>query len=82
MSPTPILASIPHETQAVINALLATGAFGLLGLTLMLMGFKGFEFVTRRLDIEKQLENGNLAVGVVVAALLVGVSLIVIFSML
>lgn len=82
MSPTPILASIPHETQAVINALLATGAFGLLGLTLMLVGFKGFEFVTRRLDIEKQLESGNLAVGVVVAALLVGVSLIVIFSML
>ncbi len=82
MSPSPVLASIPHETQAVINALLATGAFGLLGLTLMLVGFKGFEFVTRRLDIEKQLENGNLAVGVVVAALLVGVSLIVIFSML
>jgi hypothetical protein len=34
------------------------------------------------LDVEKQLENGNLAVGVVVAALLVSISLIVIFSML
>ncbi|MFM9964019.1 MAG: DUF350 domain-containing protein [Planctomycetaceae bacterium] len=82
MSSISILASIPHETQAVINALLATGAFGLLGLVMMLAGFKGFEFVTRRLDIEKQLENGNIAVGVVVAALLLGVSLIVIFSML
>lgn len=82
MSSFSILASIPHETQAVIDALLATGAFGLLGLVLMLLGFKGFEFATRRLDIEKQLENGNLAVGIVVAALLLGVSLIVIVSML
>ena len=82
MSSFSILASIPHETQAVIDALLATGAFGLLGLVLMLLGFKGFEFVTRRVDIEKQLENGNLAVGIVVAALLLGVSLIVIVSML
>ena len=77
-----ILASIPHETWATIDALLATAAFGLLGLVLMLLGFKGFEFVTRRLDIEKQLESGNMAVGIVVAALLLGVSLIVIFSML
>lgn len=82
MSPFLILAAIPHETQALINALLGTGAFGLLGLALMLIGFKGFEFVTRRLDIEKQLEDRNMAVGVVVAALLLGVSLIVIFSML
>ena len=82
MSSFSIMASIPHETQAVIDALLATGAFGLLGLGLMLLGFKGFEFATRRVDIEKQLENGNLAVGIVVAALLLGVSLIVIVSML
>ena len=51
MSPTSILASIPHETQAVINALLATGAFGLLGLSLMLVGFKGFEVVTDRKSV-------------------------------
>ncbi|MFN7734954.1 MAG: DUF350 domain-containing protein [Pirellula sp.] len=64
-----------------MHALLATGAFGLLGLFLMLLGFKLFEWITRRLDVEKQLENQNMAVGVVVAALLLGISLIVVVSM-
>ncbi len=82
MSPFSILASIPVETQALINALMGTAAFGVLGIALMLVGFKAFEVVTRRLDIEKQLEERNIAVGVVVAALLLGVSAIVIVSML
>ncbi len=77
-----ILASIPVETQAMLHALFGTAAFGVLGLVLMLVGFKAFELVTARVDIEKQLEDRNMAVGVVVAALLLGVSLIVIFSML
>jgi putative membrane protein len=64
-----------------MHALLATGAFGLLGLFLMLLGFKLFEWITRRLDVEKQLENQNIAVGIVVAALLLGISLIVVVSM-
>ena len=82
MSPSFILATIPVETQALIHALMATAAFGLVGIALMLVGFKAFEFVTRRLDIEKQLEDRNVAVGVVVAALLLGVSAIVVVSML
>lgn len=82
MSPLPILASIPVDTQALLHALLATAAFGVLGIVLMLVGFKAFEFVTRRLDIEKQLEDRNITVGVVVGALLLGVSAIVIVSML
>ncbi len=82
MSHSFVLASIPVEIHALLDALMATAAFGLLGIVLMLVGFKAFELVTRRLDIEKQLEERNVAVGVVVAALLLGVSAIVIVSML
>ncbi|MCX7421312.1 MAG: DUF350 domain-containing protein [Planctomycetia bacterium] len=82
MSSTLILASVPVELHALLDALMATATFGLLGIVLMLIGFKAFELVTRRLDIEKQLEERNVAVGVVVAALLLGVSAIVIVSML
>ena len=82
MSSSLILASIPVEIHALLDALMATATFGLLGIALMLVGFKAFELVTRRLDIEKQLEERNVAVGVVVAALLLGVSAIVIVSML
>ena len=82
MSHSLILASIPVEIHALLDALMATATFGVLGIVLMLVGFKAFELVTRRLDIEKQLEERNVAVGVVVAALLLGVSAIVIVSML
>ena len=75
------LASIPLEIQALVHALLGTAAFGILGIFLMLAGFKLFEFTTRRLDIEKQLDNQNIAVGIVVGSLLIGISLIVIVSM-
>lgn len=76
-----LLASIPPDIQALLHALLGTAAFGLVGILLMLAGFKMFELITRRLDIEKQLDNQNLAVGIVVGALLLGISLIVIVSM-
>jgi putative membrane protein len=48
----------------------------------MLVGFKMFEWITGRLDVETQLEKQNIAVGIVVAALLIGISLIVVVSML
>ena len=63
------LASIPLEFQSLAHALLGTAAFGMVGIFLMLVGFKLFEFITRRLDIEKQLDNQNMAVGVVVGSL-------------
>lgn len=76
-----LLANVPSDLEALTHALIGTGAFGVLGLVLMLLGFKLFELVTKRLDIEKQLEAGNMAVGIVVAALLLGISLVVVISM-
>lgn len=75
------LAIVPLDIQSLVNALLGSAAFGILGIFLMLVGFKLFEFATRRLDIEKQLENQNISVGIVVGSLLIGISLIVIVSM-
>jgi putative membrane protein len=72
---------IPIDFQSLWQALLGTAAFGLLGIVLMIVGFKLFELITRKLDIEKQLDNQNMAVGIVVGALLLGVSLIVVVSM-
>ena len=77
-----LLANIPLESSGLWHALIGTASFGLLGLVLMLVGFKAFEFITLRLDIEKQLEERNMAVGIVVAALLLGLSLMVVVSIL
>jgi uncharacterized membrane protein YjfL (UPF0719 family) len=62
-------------------ALAATAAFGLIGVVILVFGFKLFEWITVRVDIEKQLEEKNLAVAIVVGSLLLGLSWIVVRSM-
>lgn len=52
--------------------------FGLLGIALMALGFKVFDWITPKLDIEKELaEKHNMAVAVVCAALILAIALIV-----
>lgn len=59
-----------------LMALLAAAAFGLLGIVLMLAGFKLFEWLTPKLDVEAELAKGNRAVGTTVGALLLAIALI------
>lgn len=59
-------------------SLLAAAAFGLLGIVLLALGFKVFEWITPKLNVEEELAKGNVAVGVVIAAVVLGVSLIVV----
>ncbi|MDY3554473.1 DUF350 domain-containing protein [Gemmata sp. JC717] len=59
-------------------SLLAATAFGLLGIALLALGFKVFEWITPKLNVEEELAKGNVAVGVVLAAVVLGISLIVV----
>jgi uncharacterized membrane protein YjfL (UPF0719 family) len=68
-------------SQSVTQALAGTALFGFLGIVLMLAGFKGFEWITGKLDVEKQLTEGNYAVAIVVAAMMLSLSWIVVHSM-
>ncbi len=59
-------------------ALLATAIFGLVGIVLMLSGFKLFDIMTPKIDLEKELgENKNVAVAIVVASVIIGIALVV-----
>jgi putative membrane protein len=52
--------------------------YGLLGIVLMMAGFKAFEWITPRLDIEKELaERSNIAVAVVCAAVIIAIAVII-----
>lgn len=63
-------------------ALLATAIFGLVGIGLMLLGFKIFDWMTPRLDLEKELgENKNVAVAIVIASVIIGISIVVAAAM-
>lgn len=63
-------------------ALLATAIFGLVGIGLMLLGFKIFDWMTPKLDLEKELgENKNVAVAIVIASVIIGISIVVAAAM-
>lgn len=74
----PLFASEPWSAVTFETSLLAAAAFGLLGIVLLILGFKVFEWLTPRLNVEQELAKGNVAVGIVVAAALLGISLIVV----
>lgn len=62
-----------HFGANVLN----TVVFGLLGIAPMLLGFKAFDWITPKIDLEDELaKNKNLAVAIVVGAVLLGISII------
>ena len=63
-------------------ALIATAIFGLVGIGLMLLGFKLFDWMTPKLDLEKELgENKNVAVAIVIASVIIGISIVIAAAM-
>jgi uncharacterized membrane protein YjfL (UPF0719 family) len=64
------------------QAIVATLAFGILGILLCVLGFKVFDWVTPAIDVERELaEQHNIAVAIVMAAVILGVSGIIIAAM-
>ncbi|HZL37236.1 MAG TPA: DUF350 domain-containing protein [Tepidisphaeraceae bacterium] len=60
------------------TSLLSAIVFGIVGILLMILGYKAFDWITPKLDVQKELaENHNIAVAIVIAAVLIGVSLLV-----
>ena len=56
---------------------MSTALFGVLGIILLFLGYKVFDRLTPHLHIEKDLAENNLAVAIVVAAMLISLSIIV-----
>jgi putative membrane protein len=65
----------PAQTlgQAIMNSVL----FGILGIVLVLVGFKVFDRAITRVDLEKEISNGNIAAAILSAAVIVGISIII-----
>lgn len=57
---------------------ISTIVFGLLGLILAILGFKIFDWITPRIDIQKELaEKDNRSVAIVCAAIIIGICFVV-----
>ncbi len=60
------------------RGLLGTLVFGLVGIGLVVLGFKVFDWMTPKIDLEHQLaEKNNMAVAIVCAVIILGICYIV-----
>jgi putative membrane protein len=50
--------------------------FGIVGIVLLLLGYWLFDLITPKLNVQKELNEKNVAVAIVVAALLLGIAYI------
>jgi len=68
----------PESIEMVIAWFVYTAAYGLLGIGLIVLGFKVFDWLTPKINIQHELgEKHNLAVAILCAAIIVGISLMV-----
>jgi putative membrane protein len=59
-------------------AVVSTLVFGLVGVLLALVGYKLFDWLTPRVHVERELaEKHNIAVAIVIAAVVLGISHVV-----
>jgi putative membrane protein len=72
----PLTLSIFGETGGMGEAALASLIFGLIGIILLLIGYFVFDLLVRRIDVQEQLQKGNMAVAIVMAALLLAIAYI------
>ncbi len=68
----------PHFWERLFRGILQALAFGIIGILLVALGFKVFDWLTPKMDIQKELaEKQNLAVAVLCGAFIVGVCYII-----
>jgi len=63
--------------QRLFEGLIGSLVFGILGILLTILGFKIFDLITPKIDIQKEIaEKNNMAVAVVTSAIIIGVAII------
>ena len=64
----------PHT---FLGEVIVTLIFGFLGIMLIVLGFKIFDWLCPKIDVEVELsEKHNIAVAIVIAAVIIGVSIV------
>jgi putative membrane protein len=64
----------PILPEHFIPNIVASLAFGFVGIVLLLAGYWLFDLITPRIDVQKELTEKNMAVALVIAALLLGIA--------
>lgn len=64
------------------SALISAAAFGLLGILMILLGYKVFDWITPKIDVQHELaERNNIAVAIVVGSVIIATAIVISASM-
>ena len=66
-----------HLPEYFAGDIVATVAFGIVAILLIVLGYVTFDKLTPKLDFNELLAKGNLAVGVVIGSFILGVCFVV-----
>jgi uncharacterized membrane protein YjfL (UPF0719 family) len=61
-----------HLPEYFLGDLVATVAFGIVAILLIVLGYKTFDRLTPRLDFDDLLNKGNVALAIVVGSFILG----------
>jgi putative membrane protein len=74
----PLLADINMTLpDNFLGDMVATFAFGLLAILLVVLGFKVFDWLTPKCNFQEEINKGNLSVGMVISAVILGICFII-----
>lgn len=62
------------DSMGALHGVMNSALFGAVGIVLLLLGYWLFELITPRINVQKELCEKNVAVAIVVAALLLGIA--------
>jgi putative membrane protein len=65
---------------SIWRLLLNCSLFGFMGIAMVVIGFKVFDLVITRIDLEAEILKGNLAAAILSAAAIMGISIIIAFA--
>jgi uncharacterized membrane protein YjfL (UPF0719 family) len=74
----------PVETwhaKTLGTALGYTALFGLIGAIMVVIGFKAFDKIITRIDLENEILKGNVAAGILAGAVIIGLAIIIAAAM-
>ena len=66
-----------HLPDYLLTDLLATVAFGVVAILLVVLGYKTFDKLTPRLDFSDLLNKGNIAMAIVVGSFILGLCYVI-----
>ena len=66
-----------HLPEYFLGDLVATVAFGILAILLIIVGYVAFDKLTPKLDFDDLLNKGNLALAVVIGSFILGLCYVV-----